>query len=119
MRLYFIYPLVFIFIVFMIIGNCSRIEKPTAVDNSNPEILSSLTAQEVEDNLREFSKTLAITVESPELLEMLKSEIGRKFEGQFEILYRHVADKTLSSNTTLKKKLGNARKVILQKQAMS
>lgn len=59
----------------------------------------------VDNNLREVARTLAVVLKEKKVLKMLKKELGKKFDGEPEVLYKHINKKILSDNSTLENEM--------------
>jgi len=86
-------------------SGCTNKQNPIQPDSVNLNNTSTTLVKQnvigVENNLREVPKTLAVVLNEKKVLKMLKKELGKKFDGEPEVLYKHIYNKTLSDNSTL------------------
>jgi hypothetical protein len=104
------------FSTFVFLNNCQNFKNPTASEeeiilvsdfDSINEIMvlnkktQNYNAEIAEDNLRNFAKAFAVIVENRLILNMLRQEIAKEFDGQPEVLYSKVRDIRLADQSTL------------------
>lgn len=99
-----------IFVVVLIsFSGCTNNQNPIQPDSVNlnytPKTLVKQNVIGVENNLRKVAKILAVVLKEKKVLKMLKKELGKKFDGEPEVLYNHINKKTLSDNSTLENEM--------------
>jgi hypothetical protein len=60
-----------------------------------------------EIRLKYFAKAIAITLESPRIRSLLKEEIGKKFDGDYDVLWEMVKDSDIPGRGKFRKVVGN------------
>jgi hypothetical protein len=58
--------------------------------------------------LRDIAKALASTLTDPESRRLIKREVGRKFDGDHEVLYRDVANRRVGNGKAFRQALGQS-----------
>lgn len=58
--------------------------------------------------LRELAQGLAVLLQDPQVRHLVKEQVGQKFDGDFEVLYRDLANQRLASAQTFRQALGGA-----------
>ncbi|MES2731677.1 MAG: hypothetical protein V4714_08010 [Bacteroidota bacterium] len=61
--------------------------------------------EQINQHLTNFSFALAQTMESAEVRALLKAEALKRFDGDYDILYKNIATVVLSDGSTLKTRL--------------
>jgi len=88
-----------------VLTNQNPIQPDSVYLNNTTKTLVKQNIIGVENNLREVAKSLAVVLREKKVLKMLKKELGKKFDGEPEVLYKHIYNKTLLDNATLENEL--------------
>ena len=83
-------------------------EEPTEPSNQNFSLSKSsvvTTDSETEMDLRDFAKSLAGIIKDDEVLRNLHEEIGKKFDGDPETIFKLLKNKTFKDKSTFESKL--------------
>mgnify|MGYP001281221797 FL=1 len=109
-----LYLLQFLLVALLLIyEGCSEdysglVQPSTETPNTNISMLmksSNSNYQRINDAIEDFAIIIAKAVEEKEFREFLKAEAMKKFDGDYDILYSLVKDKTTKSGKTLHSKV--------------
>jgi hypothetical protein len=117
------YFLMIIFVsvaMIILVTGCNKGKSPfpTVPSVTEAPMGPDLTPRIIETYLKEFARTLALTVADQNVQGLLHQEIGKKFDGQFEVLYHHVSLKKVDDNHTFSARLMQSRRELMDTGAL-